>query len=159
MNLFKVFLKNIHLIPRDQIVHDIIYNINSAVVISVVVESSRCSSKTLQKGSCPYAPLDEALRYFCTVLHVHYSPIARHCILHYFLYLYGTVLITGSTPTDRPVLSFLLEGLPISLTLLYQGSFLHSYTKMELKIDGIDQRNIKSWDQQNDLVIRGFCYI
>ena len=36
---------------------------NSAVVISVVVESSRCSSKTLQKGSCPYAPLDEALRY------------------------------------------------------------------------------------------------
>ena len=39
--------------------NDIIYNINSAVVISVV-ESSRCSSKTLQKGSCPYAP---ALRY------------------------------------------------------------------------------------------------
>ena len=27
------------------------------------MESSRCSSKTLQKGSCPYAPLDEALRY------------------------------------------------------------------------------------------------
>ena len=31
-----------------------LYNINSAVVISVVVESSRCSSKTLQNGSCPY---------------------------------------------------------------------------------------------------------
>ena len=27
------------------------------------MESSRCSSKTLQKGSCPYALLDEALRY------------------------------------------------------------------------------------------------
>ena len=27
------------------------------------MESSRCSSKTLKKGSCPYAPLDEALRY------------------------------------------------------------------------------------------------
>ena len=27
------------------------------------MESSRCSSKTLQKGSCPYAPLDEALLY------------------------------------------------------------------------------------------------
>ena len=27
------------------------------------MESSRCSSKTLQKRSCPYAPLDEALRY------------------------------------------------------------------------------------------------
>ena len=69
--LFEVFLKNIHLIPRDQILvvyNDIIYNINSALVISVVVESSRCSSKTLQKGSCPYAPLDEALRYSnCTL--------------------------------------------------------------------------------------------
>ena len=28
------------------------------------MESSLCSSKTLQKGSCPYEPLDEALRYF-----------------------------------------------------------------------------------------------
>ena len=64
MILLEVFLKNIHLIPQDQIVYnDIIYNINSAVVISVVVESSRCSSSTLQKGSCPYAPLDEALQY------------------------------------------------------------------------------------------------
>ena len=43
--------------------NDIIYNINSTVFKFVVVESSRCSSKTLQKGSCPYAPLDEALRY------------------------------------------------------------------------------------------------
>ena len=42
MILFEVFLKNIHLIPQDQI--DIIYNINIAVVISVV-ESIRCSSK------------------------------------------------------------------------------------------------------------------
>ena len=40
-----------------------IYNKNSAAVISVLVESSRFSSKTLQKGSCPYTPLDEALRY------------------------------------------------------------------------------------------------
>ena len=63
MILFEVFLKNIHFIPQDQKYNDIIYNINSAVVISVVVESSRCSSKTLRKGSCPYAPLDEALRY------------------------------------------------------------------------------------------------
>ena len=48
MMLFEVFLKNIHLIPQDQIaLYDIIYNINSAVVISVVVESSRCSSNTL----------------------------------------------------------------------------------------------------------------
>ena len=53
MIIFEVFLKNIHLIPQDQIVHnDIIYNINSAVVISVVelvVESSRCSSKHYKK--------------------------------------------------------------------------------------------------------------
>ena len=48
---------------RSDITMTLSNNINSAVVISVVVESSRCSSKTLQKGSCPYAPLDEPLRY------------------------------------------------------------------------------------------------
>ena len=48
---------------RYSIYNDIIYNIDSAVVKTVVVESSRCSSKTYQKGSCLYAPLDEALRY------------------------------------------------------------------------------------------------
>ena len=42
---------------------DSIMTIYSAVVISVVEESGRCSSKTLQKRSCPYAPLDEVLRY------------------------------------------------------------------------------------------------
>ena len=59
MILFEVFLKNIHLIPDSTMTLSII---NSAVVISVAVESSRCSSKTLQKGSCPYAPLNEVLR-------------------------------------------------------------------------------------------------
>ena len=55
MILFEVFLKNIHLIPQDQIVYNnIIYNLNSAVIISAVVESSRCSSKTLKTGSCPF---------------------------------------------------------------------------------------------------------
>ena len=37
----------------------------------------------------------------------------------------------------------------IKLTLLYQVSHI----RVEKK------RNIKSWDQQNYLVIRGFCYI
>ena len=63
--------------------NDIIYNINSAVVISVVVESSRCSSKTLQKGSCPYAPLDKALRYgtqFAVVLKCRVSEALLGCI-------------------------------------------------------------------------------
>ena len=54
----------------SDIYKDIIYNINSAVVIYAVVESSRCSSKTLQKGSYPYAPLDEALRYMHTMEHL-----------------------------------------------------------------------------------------
>ena len=45
MILFEVLLKNIHLIPQDQIVQW--HNINSAVVISVVVESSWCSSKKI----------------------------------------------------------------------------------------------------------------
>ena len=38
----------------------------------------------------------------------------------------------------------------MKITLLYQVS---RYIKVK------NPRNIKSWDQQNDLVIRGFCYI
>ena len=37
--------------------------IDNVIVLSDLVESSGYSSKTLQKGSCPYAPLNEALRY------------------------------------------------------------------------------------------------
>ena len=36
---------------------------DNVIVLSDLVESSGYSSKTLQKGSCPYAPLDEVLRY------------------------------------------------------------------------------------------------
>ena len=62
----------------------IIYNINSAVVISVVVESSRCSSKTLQKGSCPYAPLDEVygtgeIQFPSSSIHVHDNCEGKRC--------------------------------------------------------------------------------
>ena len=38
----------------------------------------------------------------------------------------------------------------MKITLLYQVSYYIRVNK---------QRNIKSWDQQNYLVIRGFCYI
>ena len=38
----------------------------------------------------------------------------------------------------------------MKITLLYQASHYIRVKK---------QRNIKSWDQQNYLVIRGFCYI
>ena len=38
----------------------------------------------------------------------------------------------------------------MKITLLYQVS---CYIRVK------KQRNIKNWDQQNDLVIRGFCYI
>ena len=38
----------------------------------------------------------------------------------------------------------------MKITLLYQVSH---YIRVQ------KQRNIKSWDQQNYLVIRGFCYI
>ena len=41
---------------------DCIFIIGNVIVLSDLVESSGYSSKTLQKGSCPYAPLDEALR-------------------------------------------------------------------------------------------------
>ena len=36
--------------------------IDKVIVLSDLVESSEYSSKTLQKGLCPYAPLDEVLR-------------------------------------------------------------------------------------------------
>ena len=60
MILFEVFLKSIDLIPQQQILqwHYLYY----VIVLSDLVESSGYSSKTLKKGSCPYAPLDEALR-------------------------------------------------------------------------------------------------
>ena len=40
-----------------------IYIRDNVIVPSDLVESSGYSSKTLQKGSCPYAPLDEVLQY------------------------------------------------------------------------------------------------
>ena len=40
-----------------------IHSIDNVIVLSDLVESSGYSSKTLKKGSCPYAPLDEVLRY------------------------------------------------------------------------------------------------
>ena len=40
-----------------------IYIIDNVIVLSDLVESSGYSSKTLQKGSWPYAPLDEVSRY------------------------------------------------------------------------------------------------
>ena len=64
MILFEVFLKSIDLIPQQQILqrHYLYYIIDNVIVLSDLVESSGYSSKTLQKGSCPHAPLDEALR-------------------------------------------------------------------------------------------------
>ena len=58
-----------------------------------------------------------------------------HCILH----IQWNLFITRSLGPWK------LPNLVISGFLLY----------IRVKI----QRNIKSWDQQNDLVIRGFCYI
>ena len=60
---FEVFLKSIDVIPQQQILQrHYLYIIDNVIVLSDLVESSGYSSKTLQKGSCPYAPLDEVLR-------------------------------------------------------------------------------------------------
>ena len=53
-----------------------------------------------------------------------------------------------NTCTVEPLYNEVLGTMKI--TLLYQVS---RYIRVK------KQRNIKSWDQQNDLVIRGFCYI
>ena len=63
MIVFEVFLKSIHLIPQQQIYNGTIYIIENVIVQSDLVESSGYSSKSLKRGSCPYAPLDEALQY------------------------------------------------------------------------------------------------
>ena len=65
---------------------------NSAVIISVVVESSRCSSKTLQKGSCAYAPLDEVLRYYIFNL-ISFS------LSHFYILILSNVILSHSPLT------------------------------------------------------------
>ena len=51
----------------------------------------------------------------------------------------------------------------MKITMLYQVSGPNSLYFFvfypDIPYQGKKQRNIKSWDQQNDLVIRGFCYI
>ena len=54
MILFEVFLKSFDLIPQQQNYNGTIYMTDTVIVISVIVESNIYSSKTLQKGSCPY---------------------------------------------------------------------------------------------------------
>ena len=62
MILFEVFLKSIDLIPQQHY-NGTIDIIDNVIVLSDLVESSGYSSKTLQNGSCQYAPLDEVLQY------------------------------------------------------------------------------------------------
>ena len=73
MILFEVFLKSIDLIPQQKILqrHYLYYNVDNVIVLSDLVESSGYSSKTLQKGSCPYAPLDEVLWYSELLIAIH----------------------------------------------------------------------------------------
>ena len=74
----------------------------------------------------------------------------RHIsILFYFCqFLYLYTITVGTRYTVEPRYNEVLGTMKI--TLLYQVSHYIRVKK---------QRNIKSWDQQNDLVIRGFCYI
>ena len=89
-------------------------------------------------------------------------------LLNYYLFIINIFLDGGKLqwvmlPGERPhnfnqVLHFQSTVEPLykevlgtmKIALLYQVS---RYIRVK------KQRNIKSWDQQNDLVIRGFCYI
>ena len=57
MILFEVFLKSIDLIQNNRYYNGTIYIIDNVIVLSDHVESSGYASKTLKKGSCPYASL------------------------------------------------------------------------------------------------------
>ena len=61
---------------------------------------------------------------------------------------YAVASLTALYDTVEPCYNEVLGTMKI--TLLYQ---LSHYIRVE------KQRTIKSWDQQNYLVIRGFCYI
>ena len=63
MILYEAFLKSIDLIPQQHIYNGTIYIIGNVIVLSDLVESNGYSSKTLLKGLCPCAALDEVLRY------------------------------------------------------------------------------------------------
>ena len=58
------------------------------------------------------------------------------------------IILVGKFNTVEPRYNEVLGNMKI--TSLYQVSHYIRVKK---------QRTIKSWDQQNDLVIRGFCYI
>ena len=66
MILFEVFWKSVDLIPQQILQWHYLYYITDSVKLYYLfklVESSGYSSKTLKKGSCLHAPLDEVLRY------------------------------------------------------------------------------------------------
>ena len=62
MILFECFLKSITWFHNSRYYNGTIYIIDNVIVLSDLVKLSRYSSKTLQKGSCPYAPLDKVLQ-------------------------------------------------------------------------------------------------
>ena len=83
---------------------------------------------------------------YCTILLPNYHcillfPLLTRCIVHTDIPSKGYITVE---PRYNEVLG------TMKITLLYQVSHYIRVKK---------QRNIKSWDQQNYLVIRGFCYI
>ena len=86
MILFEVFLKSIDLIPQQQIYYNgTIHIIHNVIVLSDLVESSGYSSKTLQKGSCPYMRLGRGFTVW---------PIALEKALYFEIYIYIRVYFT-----------------------------------------------------------------
>ena len=71
MVLLKCFWRASTWLHNNRYYNGTINIIDNVFVLSDLVESSGYSSKTLQKGSCPYAPLDEVLQYvmYCIVVY------------------------------------------------------------------------------------------
>ena len=82
-------------------------------------------------------------------VHVHCKSLTSYQLVHTNGLKTGSrVALSAHTCTVEPRYNEVLGTMKI--TLLYQVSHYIRVKK---------QRNIKSWDQQNYLVIRGFCYI
>ena len=113
-----------------------------SVFFLFVIKKKKITKKTqLQCSSIPLTICKSPVGWMQTHTHILISPhfdSTKHLFLEMYL-----VRSTTVEPHYNEVLG------TMKITLLYQ--VFHIRVKK--------QRNIKSWDQQNYLVIRGFCYI
>ena len=123
MILLEVVLKNIHSIPQDQIYNDIIYFINSAIVIYLLLWNQvDALQKHFKRDHVHiYAPLDEALRYiFADLLKIKKCLIPS--VFEGFDDSFLSLLVQIPTQLHRLVGKFLVKGRKMGIHDVYSVS-------------------------------------